>query len=172
VSGVFSTTGGGGGDEAATGGVERRLVLDDRGGVLGRSVVIGFKLGVPGRGGAEGNELSRLEPSEGGVDGDDFCVSGAPSAIGGADGIEGIVGSEFLGGFDSVSAGAPDFRFGGGGGECEARAGWSTSSINASASISGSSFGSWIIVVICCSSPPVLPKGRTYSAEYHSLYPE
>ncbi len=83
-------------------------------------------------------------------------------ATGGADGViagaDGIVGSLAAGGFSDAAAvtvddsGEADFRLpGGGGGACEPRGGASTSSIKASASISDSSLGSWIISVIAAS---------------------
>jgi hypothetical protein len=112
-------------------------MLEDRGGELGRSPAMGFTLGVPGRGGARGNELKR------------------PDGAGGDEGAEGIVGSLAAGGFASevaraaADSGDDDLRLtGGGGGACELRAGASTSSMSASASTSDSSFGSGIISVI------------------------
>jgi hypothetical protein len=177
MSGVLSI--GGGGEEAwacAAGAIGARGTLEMRGGELGRSPPgMGFELGVPGRGGARGSELRRPEEN-GGDEGGVRTPSGMET--GGADGViagaDGIVGSLAAGGFSDAAAatvddsGEEDFRLtGGGGGACEPRGGASTSSINASASISDSSFGSWIICVIWASRTP--PPGRAGHAQQNII---
>ena len=142
MSGVRSaTTGGAGSGEGIDG---ARGGLEARGGELGRSVLIGFKLGVPGRGGASGSELSRLGACE--VGGDEggrrpsgsIAGAGAPAAAG-AEGAAADGDTEA--GVAAAGAADADFRAtGGGGGVCELRAGGaSTSSMSASASTSGPS---------------------------------
>src|SRR5262245_52387520 len=133
--GVLSTTAGGAADAIAAGaggGGGTRGKLDERGGWLGRLPPIGFTLGVPGRGGATGNELSRPAGGEedDGEDAEDGEGGGGSGARGSAD--------------DDCEGGAGRFK-GGGAGACERGAGESTSSMRASDSTSDSLFGSSII---------------------------
>jgi hypothetical protein len=167
-----------------------RGIDEMRGGELGRSPGIGFALGVPGRGGASGNELRRLggcDEKEGGAGGRLSGPASPPAGALGRAGAEGVFGSgvasTFVGAGVTGELGAPErsavgrislvvgFRLGGGGGGvCELRAvPASMSSIKASGSTSDSSLGSCII----CATTLVSPRPRHGAAlapsrEYHN----
>ncbi len=150
MSGVRSTGADGAAEVGTAAAAGARGTLDGRGGELGRSPAIGLTLGVPGRGGASGKELRWPEPSDGGDDGGVRKPSGIAGAGGNGvtiAGADGIVGSLAAGDFASAARVAGSRVTGGGGGVCELRAGASTNSMSASASISDSSFGSIISVI-------------------------
>jgi hypothetical protein len=101
-----------------------RGTLDDRSGMFGRSAAMGLTLGVPGRGGAAGKELSRPDVIGEADEETGRVLSGAATGDGGAwiACADGMVGSDVACGLNSAAAlvvaesGEADLRVAGGGG--------------------------------------------------------